>query len=338
MADLAGATAATLPSLPEELPVEAAVACGNCRLFADAAPQIVFPAWLATAAAHRLVPLLAEATRDAERLPDLLDDCTGDEAEDLVAGLVHARMDSWAALLQLDDVLEHASDDAERADLEAAIGAFDEALERFDRALSEREDCLSMLADTRLLANFRTMLAPKYCDPMPWWLDGRLEAAVDAVDAATDRLVAATLFDKPAIRPVDSVLTFGRLRAATSQTYAAAASTAALPRTAAGPWLRWRSPDGVFTAELVPPVELKVVPQRLVIDFTEADGRPALDLTGRACLLAGVASSIEQRKVDGIERAVASFAGDAVFGWSSGDDRPVALVVGADAPWPFVAK
>jgi len=186
MADLEGVDADSLGSLPAELPVEAAVACGACRLYGGVAPQIVFPAWLATAAARRLTELLNHATADAERLPELWDTSTSDEAEDLVAGLIHARMDTWAALLQLDDVAEHLADDASLQTLDAALDDLDFAVERFDRALDSRQDYLSTLAGTRLLANLRDMLAPAYGDPLPWWLDGRLEAKAAEIDAAID--------------------------------------------------------------------------------------------------------------------------------------------------------
>ncbi|MFM8497576.1 MAG: hypothetical protein ACKOEM_18955 [Planctomycetia bacterium] len=198
MADLAGATEHTLDDLPRELPVEAAVACGNCRLFGGVAPQVVFPAWLATAAARRLVTLLGQATEDATRLPKLWGDSTGDEAEDLVAGLLHARVDSWAALLQFDDVLEHCSDAADRSALEAAMEHFETALDEFDRALFARQDYLATLTGTHLLDNLRGKLAAEFRDPLPWWLDGRLEALAAEIDAETDLQLGETLFEPDA--------------------------------------------------------------------------------------------------------------------------------------------
>ena len=155
LTDLTGVAEADLDTLPVELPVEAAVACGNCRLYGGVAPQIVFPAWLATAAARRLVGLLDQAAADATNLPALWDDATGDEAEDVVAGLLHARMDAWAAMLQLDEVLAYCSDDTDRAALEVAVESFEAAVDRFDRALFARQDYLATLAGTRLLDNFR---------------------------------------------------------------------------------------------------------------------------------------------------------------------------------------
>lgn len=338
MADLADATELTIASLPQELPVEAAVACGNCRLYGGVEPQVVFPAWLATVAAHRLAGLLDQATGDARRLDELWDAATGDEAEDLVAGLLHARMDAWAASLQLDDVLEHSADAATRPALEAAIDEFDAALEQFDTALDTRQDYLATLAGTQLLRNFRSMLASPHRDPLPWWLDGRLEKRAEDVDAAIDSLIAETLFE-PAGRPsvAPPRLTIGRLRAATSQTFAAAAAAAAAP--SAGTRLRWLSPDRRHTATLFAPAVTKPTPDRLVVDFTNVAGEPTLELVGQRCLLATARSVIEKRSIDGIDRAVASFPGADVLDRSRADDQTVELTVGDDSTgWTLVAS
>jgi hypothetical protein len=340
MADLAGTTEDSLPSLQPELPVEAAVACGNCRLYAGVNPQIVFPGWLAVAAAERLVGLVDRAAADAARLPDLWGDATGDEAEDVVAGLIHARMDSWAAILQLDDVAEHVADDAARQALATALARLDEALERFDRALDTRQEYLSLLAGTNLLANLRAMLAPQFRDPLPWWLDGRLEAQAEAIDARIDELADEVLYEPAAGRratPATATRTLGGLRDMVTQIYAAAAATHAAVESGVGR-LRWRSPDGRACADLVPPVARQAAPARIVLDFTDASGRPALDLVGSRCALAGVETVLASRRVDGEDRAVADFSGATLFAdVAAAGDRPLTLVVEpAGEPWTLL--
>ncbi|MFM8498122.1 MAG: hypothetical protein ACKOEM_21770, partial [Planctomycetia bacterium] len=315
MADLAGATEQTLDRLPEELPVEAAVACGHCRLYGGAAPQAVFPAWLATAAARRLVKLLSQATEDTKRLPELWDDSTGEEAEDLVAGLLHARMDSWAALLQLDDVLEHCSDTADRANLEKAFEEFEAALDDFDRALFTRQDYLATLTGTHLLDNFRSMLAAEYRDPLPWWLDGRVEAMSAEVDAATDRLLDETLFDRAAVMHAWRPPTLADLRRQFAFAYVAAAATdaAAASPMAGEAVFRWASPGGDGFAEIVPPPPQDTASPKLIIDFADAAGAPLLGLVGTPCTLVGVPAVIERRDVVGEPRAAAVFSALAIF-------------------------
>ena len=332
MADLAGATAASLDALPQELPVEAAVACGNCRLYGGVAPQIMFPDWLATAAARRLATLLVQAADDADRLPELWADCTSDEAEDIVASLLHARMDAWAASLQLDDVAEHVDDDAIRSELEAAMDTFDIALERLDRAIDMRQDYLSTLAGTRLLSNLRGMLAPEYHDPLPWWLDGRLEAKAAEVDVAIDKFLDRLSIEAEAVVPTQGLLTFAQLRPMLAQTYAAAAALASGIDPAVTHRLRWRSPDGSAFAVLVPPITRKPVPDRIVLDITDASGRPALSLVALRCSFAGVDAEIKSRAVGGEDRAVASFPGDKIFGGADalGDTTVVLRVDSTD--------
>lgn len=327
MADLDGATAASLDALPPELPVEALVACGNCLLYAGVPSLLAFPVWLAVAGARRLVSLLGEAAREADHLPDALAGGLPEEAEDAAAGLVQARMDSWAAMLQLDDVAERESGGPGSAPLGAAIDDFDAALERFDRALFARQAELGGLTGTNLFANLRSLLAPAHRDPLPWWLDGRIE------DAAIDALVDETIFEPKAAAPALLPLrpTIAALRAALQHTFAAAASIAtagAIVPTAAG--LSWSSAVDALVATLVAPATKQPRPERVTIMFRDAEGRPALSLVGKPCRLAGVEAVIERRSIDGADVVTATFPGDAFFGAGAGrkDEEPLELVVG----------
>lgn len=337
LADLAGAREGDLDSLPQELPVEAAVACGNCRLYGGVAPQVVFPAWLATAAARRLVVLLRQAADDATRLPELWEGCTGDEAEDLIAGLLHARMDSWAASLQLDDVLTHCADETDRAHLEMALEGFESALDAFDSVLFTRQDYLALLAGTHLLVNLRGMLAANHRDPMPWWLDGRLEASAAEIDVDADRLLDQTLFEgNPANPPVPRP-TIADLRAEATLVYAAAAATEQASDGSLLQRVRWCSPTGDAYADFVPSPDRRIVPERLVLDFTDAVGVPALALVGQPCALAGIDAVIARQDVEGVARATATFPGTAFFASAARvrDGDALTLVVGAPGTeWP----
>jgi hypothetical protein len=304
MADLAGATQAAIDTLPAELPVEALVACGGCRLYGGVSPGIEFPVWLAAIAADRIAGLLDSATDEANRLPGALAGLLPEESEDLLASLVHARMDSWAGMIQLDDVAEHAAGDPAAATLEAAIDRFAGSLDRFDRAIFARQEELGQLTATRLLTNLRGMLAPEYRDPLPWWLDGRIE------DDAIDSLVEKTLLAPPRAQTSPAALDVARLRAAWEPSYAAAASTAAAGAGEAGTRpLRWKSPDGGFVARLVPPAERQAVPTQISITFRTTAGGPALSLEGRPCSLAGVRGVIGRRTVAGEDAVLVEFSG-----------------------------
>lgn len=331
MADLAGVTLEKLAALPAELPVEAAVACGNCRLYAGVSAQMGFPAWLAVAAAGRLVELLDQATADANGLDALLENCPTFEQEDIIAGLLHARMDSWAAMLQLDDVLEYTSDDAARAELETAVDDFYAALDRFDRALFARQRQLGTLTATHLFTNLRHLLAPEWHDPLPWWLDGRLES--DAIDQLAEQKIFMPVGGAAATSP----LTVGHLRESIPQIYAAAAAGVETVDRSAALRCRWRSPDGKTRARLVPPATRQPVPERLVLDFVDAAGHPALHLLGTPCSLAGIETVVEKRHVDGQDRAAAMFPGAAFIGPASQLDSrlPLELIAGRPGTaWP----
>lgn len=330
IADLAGAREDDQDSLPQELPVEAAVACGNCRLYGGVAPQVVFPAWLATTAARRLVVLLRQAAGDATRLPELWDDYTGDEAEDLVAGLLHARMDAWAARLQLEDVLEHCADEADRGRLEAAFGDLESALDAFDRALFTRQDYLALLAGTHLLANLRGMLAANHREPMPWWLDGRLESRDAEIDAETDRLLHQTLFETGPEMAAVPRPTIADLKAEAGLVYAAAAAAEQMHELSILQRIRWRSPAGDVYADFVPAPSGGIAAEQLVFDFTDSTGAPAIALLGQRCSLAGVEAVVSRQDVEGEIRATATFPATAFFGSSARvhDDSPLTLVVG----------
>jgi len=327
LADLDGATAASLDGFPRELPVEALVACGQCLLYAGVPALLPFPAWLAAAAVHHLVTLLVGATQDANDLPGMVTGSLPEEAEDAAAGLVHTRMDSWAAMLQLDEVaLETSGDPAVAAELDRAVDEFDVALDQFDRALFARQPELGTLTGTNLFANLRSMLAPAHRDPLPWWLDGRLED--DAIDVLVDQLMfvrptgGAVLPDQP---------TFGALRRQLQHTYAAAAATAPEGGTVLSPSvLQWQSPGDGCVARLVSPATKLVLPQRVVVSFWDAYARPAFGLAGKRCTLAGIEAAIERRTIEGADIVTASFPGDAFFGSMARhlDSDPLTLVVG----------
>ena len=104
LADVAAFDPSNPAAFPEALPIEAAVACGHCLLFAGSPSAQPFPDWLAEPAAMRLDQLLGAAITDAERLSEDWQRAEADEADDLVAALLEARMNAWAALETLDTV------------------------------------------------------------------------------------------------------------------------------------------------------------------------------------------------------------------------------------------
>jgi len=160
--------------------IAAAVSCGYCRLYGGEPVQ--FPPEWGLAAANRLQVLIEESSADAENLPAAWDAVMPDEGEDLVAALLFARMDAWAAFEALDAAVEAGGDEALRERVEAC----QDTLANFDHVLWDRRGLLSTIVETQLLPNWRLSLAAGV--PMPWWLDGRLEEEAIAVDLEIAKL------------------------------------------------------------------------------------------------------------------------------------------------------
>jgi len=328
---LADAAGSGPESREESLPVEAAVACGYCRLFCGEPPRVAFPDRLAGPAAERLRTLIEACTGDAGRLPERWDAASAEQASDLVADLLEARMDSWAAL----ETLRAAGS---IPGLSAAVEAIETSLGRFDTALSERADFLATLAHTQLLANWRLALAAPHRDPFPWWLDGILEATAVDVDRAI-RSMERELFG-PREGVVERVDRFAAVRDRIAPACALAADVPPSGPTLA-PLLVWHSPDGQFTARLLPPPGGLARGGRLVVEFLpHADDADTTRLRGCVAVLGGRGLPIDWRTVDGEDMATVHVPSAVVVeAMSSGDDEAAALVVMPDGgTWRVVTS
>lgn len=326
---LADAAGTGPESREESLPVEAAVACGYCRLFAGEPPRVAFPDRLAIPAAERLPALIEASIADAHSLPERWEAAAAEEAGDLVADLLEARMDSWAAI----ETLQAAGD---IPGLSGVIELIEASLGRFDAVLAERADFLATLAHTQLLANWRLSLAEPHRNPFPWWLDGILEATAVDVDLAIDSM------ERQLISPSDSVEKpadrFAAIRDRIAPAFALAAD---MPPTGAtlAPLLVWHSSDGDFTARLLPTPGGPRQGGRLVMEFLPlSEGADTARLRGCVAVFGDRGLPIEWRTIDNEDVAMvhvpASVILDAI---SSGDDETHGLVVMPDGgTWRLV--
>jgi hypothetical protein len=194
-----------------------AEALGRCRLFGvepgddlDGSLGVA----LATAAARGLARFLRQWTQDARRLGEQFDKAEGPEEEELCIGPVERRLEAWAAFVALEeayqglpdepgvmedvriilgqDAPEYGGDveeDAATAAFRMAFAKAGEELDAFDKALESQVDLLSLAAGTRLLNNWRAMLAPPFNEMPLWLLDGCLEKAAARAAAAVDENV-----------------------------------------------------------------------------------------------------------------------------------------------------
>ncbi len=187
---LAGFDAGAAPGPSEKRAAyRLAVALGKCRLFGVALGPLdgsLAPS-LGLAAAEQWLHYLPEWASDAQRLED---DCqrADDEVEELdrCADLLVARMESWAAFLAIDEAYQESVETAwaEHARFAAVLDEAFAALERFDAELSACADLLSAVAGSRLLENWRKLLAEDFRHSLPWWLGGGLEHEARAVEGA----------------------------------------------------------------------------------------------------------------------------------------------------------
>lgn len=109
------------------------------------------------------------------------------ESDAIVVGLLELRMDAWYAAEALERLAERADGDA-GVRLETATTALDAAAHAYSVALEDNVDVLATVAGTPVLRNWRSMLPARH-DPLPWWLDGTLEAAALELGREFDRSI-----------------------------------------------------------------------------------------------------------------------------------------------------
>jgi hypothetical protein len=280
-----------------------ACALGWCRLLAvtpgDLDGSLTVP-W-ALAGARALGREVDRSIQDARSLGPRWDQSDDPlEGEDLCVGLLQNRMDAWAGYVAIDEAYLGCLEDRDER-TEAFTAAVHDLLDRlsaFDQALQAEVELLSLATNTTLLDYWRQGLAEEFRDPLPWWLDGRLE---EAARLAEER-VLATLPGPEAWKQRRRVLAPGRswgypvTRLPPCEPAPLAAAAAPGAGSLPGAVLGWLSPDGAWLAELVLPE--RSTPEREEEDwpltFVHAgDGAPAAELAGARVLLGGVEGNID---------------------------------------------
>lgn len=313
---------------------EAVIARGYARLYGGKPPAGGLPQAAFDSAAAALADRMRAAEREAAALPVTWRQAGPDEADALVAHLLQARMDGWAATTELVAAVESGSPFASAT---AALETFEDALDRFDRRLAGREDLLATLVGTGVLDAWRRQLAKEHREPLPWWLDGRLESLAESmarfVDHVAEQREAADTGPSGAPTTIPLGHPLSSVRPVFVQEYAAAA--------AAGPAVesrqfRWRTADGDYAAALIPPPQRLAVPQAAIIEFTTAAGAPAAELIGRIAILRGVPAAISQAGETPDAPVVARFSGEVIAAGPVSD--VLGLVLAGDAAWEPVLE
>lgn len=278
---------------------------GWCRLTGVDPEDLdgTLPAPLAASAARELAARCQAWAADARELGSRFDTTpSGHEAEELVLDMLEARMEAWACWLALDEAYWSAleEEDAGIEPLRAATEATGVAYDDFDNELQPQVPLLSLAAGTRMLENWRSLLAKEYRELLPWWLDGTLEDVAgqiqqEAQDAAPSpaawRRLRESLVKHSLSRKAPEILAM----APWLPRPASALLAAAAPDREIGPpaFHTFLSPDRTVETCLIVPDRAMGDDEELRLTFrSPRDQEPVLDLVGQSAWLASVRSVI----------------------------------------------
>jgi len=160
---------------------------GYCRLYGITIPREwdgSLPVTAALAAAQTLKTIRQETIQESDEFPERWESCGAQaEMELLSSDLLRTRMNAWAVFVAVDEagVASARDNDPRCEELSQRITGLVSEIRRLDHALRRDEDLLATVLETRLIDNWRAMLAEEYQVGLPWWLDGTLERAVEKI-------------------------------------------------------------------------------------------------------------------------------------------------------------
>jgi len=173
----------------EELTAALALALGRCRLFGvalDDGDDFTLTAEAVRLAAARLKRHLLSANRFATRIASGEVQLCAFSDQEAALQLLEIRTDAHATYLALDEAYAAALEDGHGINGDVAVvKAMGRQLHQVRRLIDlldvnirKQIPLLRLAAGTRLLENWRRLLAPGYRALPPWWLDGCLEMGV----------------------------------------------------------------------------------------------------------------------------------------------------------------
>lgn len=127
--------------------------------------------------------MLDAATDDARTLPERFDDAEPLEDRLYCTDMLHLLMESWAFFIVIDGEYERhlCSGESIESRFSQLMRRLLDAFTALDNEIQQEGQIrlLSVATELPLLDNWRKMLAEPYRAPLPWWLDGTLEAAAE---------------------------------------------------------------------------------------------------------------------------------------------------------------
>lgn len=253
------------------------------------------------------------------------------ESDAIIAGLLQLRMDAWYAAEALEQRADRLVFDL-RARLEAATTSLDVAAHAYSQTLGENVDILSTAVGTPLLRNMRAMLPARH-DPLPWWLDGTLEAAAIELGHEFDRSIGAW---RPRQRSETIPIELRRdaMRASDTSLRRAAPSLAAHAPNQIMNSIEWMLPGTPLRATLYHVTSGLKAGQPLQVELQDTTGGDAaFDAVGSVSFLNG--DPLHWRLVGSAERPVVA----ASWGGELSEGRTLQLLDGATgAEWVHVGS
>ncbi len=245
-------------------PKDALVALGECIVMdaydAGETPPL-FSAEIALEGANAVMAGVSAATARAKSLEKVWDCVTTQaECDEVTSGLLRVRMEAWYAIEALDCLADTSVGDVRRRLLGTAE-AIDDDTETYDDVLVEHLDILSTLVATPWLRQWRQELPPKH-EPLPWWLDGTLEAEAIRIGRESDRepRLALPRGSASAVIAASDALPIRRHRDDVLR-HAVTALAAAAPAGTPMQTIVWTLPGSSLTATLYVPARMTEVDQ-----------------------------------------------------------------------------
>jgi hypothetical protein len=164
-----------------------AVVLGNCRVREIDLGQkdgSLLPL-VALAAGKRLASLLSQWSKEARSLGERLDRVTsGVEANDLCFDLLEARTEAWAAFIAVDEAYQAClvARSSLRAEFVKLVEQILDRTEELDKRMQDNLELFSVVAHYPLFDNMMHGFSKSHLLALPWWLDGRLQAAAQQVE------------------------------------------------------------------------------------------------------------------------------------------------------------
>jgi hypothetical protein len=174
---------------------------GFCRLYGIAIAPDVRAHLKATVSDEVMVAAACEFVRvlqiwrdDAVSLPHRFDGAGPFEDRSICTGVLHQRTEAWAAFVAIDETYQLRLDGIASKELDSAMNRVLDELTALDDVLmqEDRLRLLSVATELPFLENSRQMLAAPFDEPLPWWLDGTLEAV--AHQTSCGNVAAAELY------------------------------------------------------------------------------------------------------------------------------------------------